>query len=102
MTVRRSVAKLNGTKLVRALARILSGALLAASPPVMAADGSVPPESSWTCPRSHPVKGNFTTYTGEPCIYHLPGGGFYSKTKPERCYASEREARADGCRKSLR
>jgi hypothetical protein len=26
---------------------------------------------------------------GEPCIHHLPGGEFYGKTRPERCYASE-------------
>jgi hypothetical protein len=29
-------------------------------------------------------------------------GGFYDKTRPERCYASEGEARADGCRRSKR
>lgn len=62
----------------------------------------VRPISPWQCPRSHPIKGNFTTYSGERCIYHLPGGAFYEKTKPERCYADEAEARADGCRRSKR
>ena len=62
----------------------------------------VPPESAWTCPASQPIKGNFTTYSGERCIYHMSGGAFYNKTKPERCYASEVEARQDGCRKSKR
>ena len=62
----------------------------------------VPPKDSWNCPASHPIKGNFTTYSGEACIYHVPGGQFYSKTKPERCYASEEEARQDGCRRSKR
>ena len=52
------------------------------------------------CPSSHPIKGNFTTYSGEVCIYHLPGQRFYSKTKAERCYANEGEAAQDGCRKS--
>ncbi len=62
----------------------------------------VPPQDSWTCPASQPIKGNFTTYSGERCIYHVPGGQFYGKTKPERCYATEEEARQDGCRRSKR
>ncbi len=62
----------------------------------------VPPKDAWTCPTTHPIKGNFTTYSGEPCIYHMPGGQFYDKTKPERCYATEEEARKDGCRRSKR
>jgi hypothetical protein len=59
----------------------------------------VPPQSAWTCPLSQPIKGNFT-YSGERCIYHILGGQFYGKTKPERCYASEAEAQQDGCRRS--
>jgi hypothetical protein len=62
----------------------------------------VPPKDAWTCPVPYPIKGNFTTYSGEPCIYHVPGGDFYGKTKPERCYATEDEARRDGCRRSRR
>lgn len=61
----------------------------------------VPPQGM-RCPVTHPIKGNFTTYSGEPCIHHLPGGGFYDKTRPERCYASEAEARRDDCRRSKR
>ena len=60
------------------------------------------PETPWTCPVSHPIKGNFTTHSGEPCIYHLPGGRFYADTKPERCYATWAEAVRDGCRRSKR
>lgn len=62
----------------------------------------VAPISAWQCPATHPIKGNFTTYSGERCIYHVPGGAFYGKTKPERCYASADDARADGCRASKR
>jgi hypothetical protein len=62
----------------------------------------VPPQSAWTCPLSQPIKGNFTTYSGERCIYHIVGGQFYGKTKPERCYATEVEAEQDGCRRSKR
>lgn len=61
-----------------------------------------PPSDAWTCPATHPVKGNFTTSSGERCIYHISGGRFYPKTKPERCYATEEEARQDGCRRSKR
>ena len=62
----------------------------------------VPPKDAWTCPTTDPIKGNFTTYSGERCIYHVPGGQFYGKTKPERCYATAEEARQDGCRRSRR
>ncbi len=55
-----------------------------------------------SCPVSHPIKGNFTTYSGERCIHHMPGGYFYGKTRPERCYASEADAVKDGCRRSKR
>lgn len=61
-----------------------------------------PPQDAWTCPARQPIKGNFTTYSGEPCIYHLPGGEFYGRTKPERCYATGDDARQDGCRASKR
>jgi len=62
----------------------------------------VPPQDAWTCPLSHPIKGNFTTYSGEPGIYHAPGGRFYGKTKPERCYATDEATVKDGCRRSKR
>ena len=62
----------------------------------------VPPQSAWTCPLSQPIKGNFTTYSGERCIYYMLGGQFYGKTKPERCYATELDAQQDGCRRSKR
>ncbi len=64
--------------------------------------GAVAPVSAWDCPVTHVIKGNFTTYSGERCIFHIPGGQFYSKTKPERCYRTLQDAIADGCRQSLR
>ena len=46
---------------------------------------------------------NFTpTDPREVCIFHVQGGGYYDKTKPERCYATEDDARRDGCRRSRR
>src|SRR5881409_1152932 len=32
----------------------------------------LPPKDAWTCPATHPIKGNFTTSSGERCIYHMP------------------------------
>jgi hypothetical protein len=62
----------------------------------------VEPISPWQCPSTHIIKGNFTTYNGERCIFHVPGGEFYQKTKPEKCYVSHQDAIADGCRQSKR
>jgi hypothetical protein len=33
-------------------------------------------------------------------IFHVPGGRFYDRTRPERCYATESAAIADGFRRS--
>jgi len=73
-----------------------------ANRPTAPARPGAPPQSAGTCPIAQPIKGNFTTYSGERCIYHMPGGQFYVKTKPERCYATEAEAEQDGCRESRR
>lgn len=54
-----------------------------------------------SCPPTAPIKGNLTTRSGE-CIFHVPGAEYYSRTKPERCFATEDEAVAAGCRKSQR
>ena len=63
----------------------------------------VEPANAWTCPLTHPIKGNFTpTNPRELCIYHVQGGQYYEKTKPERCYATDDDARRDGCRRSKR
>ena len=59
----------------------------------------VSPVNEWDCPKTHPIKGNINTAKGT-MIYHLPCGYFYHKTKPERCYATEEDAKADGFRKS--
>jgi len=78
------------------------GTSAAPSPTAAQARPGVPPKDAWTCPLTDPIKGNFTTYSGERCIYHMRGGQFYSRTKPERCYATEDDARRDGCRRSKR
>ena len=49
------------------------------------------------CPATHPIKGN-----AQSGIFHVPGGMSYDRTVPERCYASEADAEADGFRKAKR
>jgi hypothetical protein len=45
----------------------------------------VEPQEAWTCPAIRPVKGTFTpTDPRELCIYHVPGGQYHNRTKPER------------------
>ena len=45
------------------------------------------------CPAGYPIKAN-----DKSGIYHLPGGRFYERTVPERCYARAEDAEADGYR----
>jgi hypothetical protein len=52
------------------------------------------------CPVEYPIKGNFSS-SGEK-IYHVPGGQFYNRTNPERCFATAADARAAGFRASQR
>jgi hypothetical protein len=56
----------------------------------------VPPDTPWTCPASHPVKG-YLSESGRR-FYHVPGSPWYEEASPERCYASEGEALRDGSR----
>ena len=71
--------------------------------PQTVARPGVQPQDAWTCPATYPIKGNFTpTDPREMCIFHVQSGEYYSRTKPERCYATDDEARRDGCRRSRR
>ena len=45
------------------------------------------------CPDGFPIKANASSR-----IYHVPGGRFYTRTVPERCYANSEDAAADGYR----
>jgi hypothetical protein len=69
-----------------------------AEPDRAAADGattSAEPNADGTCPASHPIKAKLSSG-----IYHVPGGANYERTKPDRCYADEAAAIADGLRRS--
>lgn len=74
----------------------------AAPPKVAQARPGVAPKTGWSCPLTHPIKADFTTYSSERCIYYVPGSSAYAESRTERCYATEDEARQDGCRRSRR
>jgi hypothetical protein len=59
------------------------------------ASGWVTAIDDGSCPISHPVKAN-----GNSGIFHVPGGRFYDRTKPERCYTTPDSAIADGYRQA--
>ena len=85
---------------------LLAGSLVAA--PASAAFAQAPdrlpprpgtaPETPWACPASHPIKGYLTDESGR--VYHRPGSRYYEETSPDRCYATEEEARGDGTRRA--
>ena len=47
------------------------------------------------CPDGYPIKANANSG-----IFHVPGGRFYDRTVPERCYADAVDAEADGYRRA--
>ncbi len=63
------------------------------------ASESVRGGAGWTepidggCPDGYPIKANDNSG-----IYHVPGGRFYERTIPERCYSTAEGAAADGYR----
>lgn len=54
----------------------------------------------YNCPKGYPVKGNHSS-SGE-YIYHVKGGAYYSRTKPEECFTTPAAAEAAGYRASKR
>jgi hypothetical protein len=78
---------------------LTAGLLLALGAPV-AADGrpGAVPATPWACPASHPIKGYVAEEYGR--LFFRPGTRYYEEASPERCYASEDEARRDGARRA--
>jgi hypothetical protein len=54
-----------------------------------------PLNADGTMPDGYPIKAK-----NQSMIFHVPGGRFYDRTRPERCYATEDAAAADGFRRS--
>lgn len=61
----------------------------AADPPAWVAPGE-----DGSCPEGYPVKAS------QSGIYHVPGGRFYGRTTPERCYPDAEAAERDGYRQA--
>jgi hypothetical protein len=73
---------------------------VAALAPALAAERpGVAPDTPWSCPATHPIKGYVSLESGRH-VYYVPGSRFYEEASPERCYASEEEARGDGSRRA--
>lgn len=53
--------------------------------------------SDGACPATHPIKGKLKSN-----LYHLPGMVAYDRTVPDRCYADEAAAQADGLTRAKR
>jgi hypothetical protein len=66
-------------------------------PPTSNAAAFVDPGVDGACPLTHPVKAKLASG-----IYHVPGGGNYERTKPDRCYSTTEAAEADGLRPAKR
>ncbi|WP_347039981.1 hypothetical protein AAHB37_07800 [Glutamicibacter halophytocola] len=56
---------------------------------------------SYSCPSGFPVKGNRTGSKNE-WKYHVRGGAYYERTKPEECFKTTADARKAGYRASKR
>ncbi len=74
-------------------------ALLAGHAPV--ASGNVAPEYAAPvgrdCPARYPLKAKRATK-----VYHRPGGSWYPRMTPDRCFATEAAAQAAGYRRAQR
>jgi hypothetical protein len=63
-------------------------------------DAGVEPLNLTTCPDSHPLKGNQGSPNNEDWIYYTPQSRSYAAATPDRCLATENDARAAGYRAS--
>jgi hypothetical protein len=73
-----------------------TGTAAEAAPASRAEAAWVDPEGR-VCPPSHPIKGKLKSR-----LFHAPGMFAYDRTIPDRCYASEDEAAADGLSRARR
>jgi hypothetical protein len=75
------------------IATIAPIATTASTGPEGASETTWRPAIDGGCPDGFPVKANERSG-----IFHVPGGRFYARTVPERCYATPEDAVADGYR----
>lgn len=65
--------------------------------PVVASEKTWVEPQDGACPATHPIKVKLASG-----IFHLPGMLAYDRTRPDRCYATEADAIADGFVKAKR
>jgi hypothetical protein len=70
---------------------------VARAPETAKVEAFIDPCADGSCPVTHPVKAKLASG-----IYHLPGGGNYERTKPDRCYVDADAAELDGLRAAKR
>jgi hypothetical protein len=68
-----------------------------AGPAAAESTTGVAPATTSSCPSDHPIKG-YASRHSEAGVYYAPGSASYARVKPERCFASEAEARQAGFR----
>lgn len=66
-----------------------------AAPSVTDDPAWLPANDDGSTPAGHPIKVKESSG-----IFHVPGGRFYDRTKPDRCYPTAAAAEADGYRRS--
>ena len=80
--------------MVRRVIVVATLAVVATAGAAAAERVGVPPETPWTCPSGHPIKG-YRSESGA-LVYFVPANRFYDEASPDRCYESESDARGDG------
>lgn len=98
---KRLSVRVTGSKAGYTTRTITSGAtapvVRASTLPPSRPSSTTPIPGTWNCPSWAPIKGNASSM-----IYHVPGGAYYDRTKPEKCFSTESAAQAAGYRKSKR
>jgi hypothetical protein len=67
----------------------------ASAEPIAGSPESAVAHDDGSAPESHPIKVKLSSG-----IFHVPGGRFYDRTRPDRCYPTAAAAEADGYRRS--
>jgi hypothetical protein len=61
-----------------------------------------PPAVAWVEPTGGACPDGYTVKATQSGLFHLPGGQFYDRSVPVRCYADAAAAEADGYRAAKR
>jgi hypothetical protein len=79
-----------------------NGAKPAAAPEPAPPAADSPPAVAWVEPTGGACPDGYTVKATQSGLFHLPGGQFYDRSVPVRCYADAAAAEADGYRAAKR